>query len=169
MKTSLDIRTEYLFKGAFHLWPLFIVIAVALLISPYILEQGNTSVKTTIMGIVAFVSALCLRYSYQGVELDTASKRIRKYTAIIGIKVGEWVNLPDLKKLRFSLSRDTGVSISQNTVIKQTPAALYHVTLIPAVKSPEYVIRIANPEKAQEVAAALSDALHLDIENIASI
>lgn len=165
MKSGFETRTAYVFGAAANLWLLFLGIAVALWLSPYFEEQENSLLMTVVLGTIAFLIGLCLRFSFDGVEIDAAKKSIREYTSILGFKTGEWKPLPDLKKLRFtSYSSSSWNTPNGTSPTFRSTSTMYSITLVSDTTLPNYIISLSNRKHALKTVQALADLLHLEVE-----
>ena len=164
MKHHYDRKTGYVFGGASGFWFVFIAIAFAVWGS-LLFVQPDTLTRTLLVGAGTFFLGLCLRLSYYGTQIDPKNRKIREYMALLGIRTGDWRNLPNLKKLRFT-SNTTRFWNSPNG-ISPTLAhtyTIYSIGLFSHAATPGYVIKLQSKREALQDVETLSTLLQLEIE-----
>ena len=166
MNRSLEIRTANVFGYAVYFWVLFTAIAVVFWMSPLFIEQENPLLRTMVLGAVSFLIGLCFRFSYLGVEIDADKEKVRKFTSILGFKIGDWENLPALQKLVLT----SAVSNAWNTPNGISPtfrstSTLYVITLVADSAIDNITIKLQNKTQAQASAKALAELLHLETQD----
>ena len=165
MNSSFETKTTNVFGVAGNFWLLFMVIAVIFWLCPFFDAQQNSLLKTTALGAVAFLVGLLLRFSYHGVEIDDAKKRVREYTSFLGFKTGDWEPLPNVKKLHFasfnSSSWNTSNGISSTF---RSTSILYKITLVSDTPQSHYSISLTDRKQALKNVQALADLFHLPVE-----
>jgi len=165
MTSSFETKTTYMFGGASKFWPLFPAIALVMWLSPFFMEQGDSPYKANLIGAIALMLGLCLRFSYHGMQIDAKRRCFRVFSSICGFKTGRWKNLPPLEKLLFTSSMIT----SHNTPNGISPTlrsntTFYCITLVSEMNQPVHVIRTTDRMKALRNVEALADLLRLKVE-----
>ncbi|MFD3001599.1 hypothetical protein ACFS7Z_14605 [Pontibacter toksunensis] len=78
MENRFDRKTGYVFGGASSFWFVFVAISLAVWLSPLFMEQQDSLTRTILVGMGALLLGLCLRFSYNGTQIDPEKKRIRE-------------------------------------------------------------------------------------------
>ena len=165
MGNRYDRKTGYVFGGASSFWFVFVAIALVVWLSPLFMEQQDSLTRTLLVGMGALLLGLCLRFSYYGTQIDPVKKRIREYTSLLGYKAGDWENLPNFKRLRFTSNSNRAWN-SPNGIsptISHTRTT-YSISLYSHAASPDYTIKTENKKDALQDIQKLREMLHLEVE-----
>jgi hypothetical protein len=163
-KDLFQKRTSYLFGGLSKVGFVAIVLGIFVLISPYFLDDDNSTVKAIITGIITMLTGFILSFSYEGITFDFNKKIYRKYFSFLGFRIGQWQSIPDFKSVRVigdTLTYNTtsnGVNPSYSGKTK-----IYSVGLFTTNPKPEVYFKSENKEEILRDATYLSQKLNADL------
>jgi hypothetical protein len=161
-------RSTYFFGNAANLWHIFIFAGVFALTAPYLITLEVSLTRTVIVGCVAIIIGLSLRFNYYGIQIDYKNGEHRDFTSIFGFKTGPWKKLPNLNK---AILTEQNVS-SWNTPNGISPTfksshTIYTIALFGDAEQPALFIQTENEKEAKEKAGLLAEKLQLMLEYIA--
>jgi hypothetical protein len=170
-KTSFMIfshRSTYFFGNAANLWHIFIFAGVFALTAPYLITLEVSMTRTVIVGCIALIIGLALRFNYYGVQIDYENAKCRDFTCTFGLRTGSWKKLPNLKKVILTKqnvsSWNTPNGISPTF---KTGHTIYTIALFGDEPQPALIIQTENEKEAKENAGLLADKLQLVMEYLA--
>lgn len=97
---NFNYRNRNLVSGPHLLGTLLIIAGLFNIVSPTFLESDSSIERVLTVGIGAVVAGLIIISSYKGTLIDFTRKRYKEYLSIGGYKLGEWVALPDILKIK---------------------------------------------------------------------
>ncbi len=120
--------------------------------------------RVFLVGIGAIAIGLFIVTSYGGTLIDLTGKRFKEYSSIGGYKVGEWMELPDIVKVKVVsatyVSSNTPNGISPTLSGKVTD---FKILLYSSASKPLLSFEYSNKEKAVKHAKRLASNLHADL------
>lgn len=157
-------RSTYFFGNAANLWHIFIFAGVFALTAPYLITLEVSTTRTVIVGCVALIIGLSMRFNYYGVQIDYKNGKYRDFTSIFGFKVGPWKKLPNLNKVILTeknvSSWNTPNGISPTF---KTNSTIYTVALLSDSEQPVLFIQTENEKEASKKANFLAKELKLNL------
>ncbi len=133
-------------------------------VSPLIIEDGNSTEKALLIGGLAIVVGLMIVASYGGTLFDFKEARYKKYYSVSGIRVGQWTPLPEIRSIKvfphtFKATRTDGIHPSTGGEVVRYKMALY-------ANQSEPVMVFENHEKDKTIKEAeiLSQQLKTTLE-----
>ena len=95
-----------------------------------------------VLGAVAAILSAFVLFTYSGVELDTARRRIKQYNKIFGIiKTGKWQSLEPYIGLTLIPISTIETMASWSNRISSTKSTDYRIYLVNKAKKPAFVIK----------------------------
>jgi hypothetical protein len=118
-------------------------------------------------GIVFVLVGILLITNFRGLQVDPEKKLIRNYTAILGIKTGEWQSLPVIKKITYT-SRNVSSWNTPNGISPtfKTNSTIYTIALFTDEENMVYFIQSENKKLADKRAKKLSSIFNSEIERL---
>lgn len=111
-------------------YPILGLGALALLSSFARLVAGDATLLQLVIGPVFMALGYVMITSYEGIRLDTAYRRYRKYEWIAGFRRGEWLKLPPV--VRITVAPFDGAYVQHDAIAPSfvvREAGLYRVLL----------------------------------------
>jgi len=160
-------KSGYFFGHAAKLWWIFIITGVFALVSPYIIAMDVSNTRTVIVGLVAIALGLALKLNYFGLQIDQTKKQIRDYTAILGIKTGNWQPIPSFQKITFT-SKNVSSWNTPNGISPtfKSNSMTYTIALFADIDTPDFFIQTKNEKLAEQRAKHLSAIFEIELERI---
>ena len=154
----IDNKIEKTFSGTFIIMGItFLVIAAILILN-----------QQWIFGVLSFILAGFILFTFSGIEIDTENRRIKPYYMVFGVlKRGKWESLENyrgltlipMKKIYTTFSR----SNRKNTSIKSD----FRVYLVNKTKKPAFPLKSCKSlEAAQDSMDEFSIWLKLPVYSI---
>ena len=155
-------RTAYFFGNAANLWHIFIFAGVFALTAPYLITLEVSTTRTVIVGCVAILLGIVLRFNYYGIQIDFQKRQSRNFSAIFGIKSGAWEKLPTLTKVILTeknvSSWNTSNGISPTFKSSHT---IYTIALFGESRQPVLFFQTENEKEAKVKTELLAEKLQL--------
>lgn len=160
-------KSGYLFGDASKLWWIFIIAGIFALMSSYLIELNVSHSRIIIIGSVTIFIGLTLKLNYFGLQIDTANKLIRNFTAVFGIKTGAWNPLPKLQKVILT-SRNVSFWNTPNGISPtfKSNSTIYTIALFSNGENPDFFIQTEHKKKAKQKTKILSDLLMIPFEEL---
>lgn len=130
---SYHHKKRELFSGPHLLGMLFILAGTFSLISPYFIEETSPG-RSLYIGIGGIGFGLMVVSTYSGVLIDFKQKRMKQYSAILGYKLGQWTELPEIASVRLVTDRYEATNMANGV----SPTLSGEVT--------DYVALLCTPE-----------------------
>lgn len=152
--------------GGPHLLGVLLVLAGLLgVVSPYLFQIGIEPERAQLIGGVFAFIGLFIAGTFSGTLIDGEEKKIKDYTSILGIKLGEWETLPKIgaiKLLKKTIKQsDTPNGISPTLSGKVT---YFVISLIPeGEEKSNYTFTYSHEKKANKQAQLLAQELGIPI------
>lgn len=165
---NFDFKKRKLTSGPHLLGTLLIFAGVFALVSPTFLKSGSTVERVLAVGIGAIIAGFLIISSYDGTLIDFSQMRFKKYLSIGGYKFGEWVALPDIRKIKvistsyLSSNTPNGISPTLSGKVTDFKTLLYSNGSKP-VFSFEYSRMNTAVKHARRLASELNADLILSI------
>jgi hypothetical protein len=125
-------------------------------------------IENLIFGLSIIILAAFFTFSYSGVEIDTANRRIKQYNKIFGfVKTGKWIHLDTFLGLTLIPMRKVNSIASRANLTTSTMTKDYRVYLVNKAKKPAFAIKkCKNREQAQNSMDEFSIWLKLPVYSI---
>lgn len=158
-------KSGYFFGQAAKLWWVFIITGVFALVSPLIIEIDVSTTRSILVGLVAIALSLVLKLNYFGLQIDQTKKQIRDYTAIFGVKTGNWQPIPSFKKITLT-SRNVSSWNTPNGISPtfKSNATIYTIALFSNAENPDFFIQTESKKYADQQINHLSELLGIEVE-----
>jgi hypothetical protein len=124
--------------------------------------------KNLIFGISMAILAAFFTFSYSGVEIDTANRRIKQYTKIFGLfKTGGWKHLDAFLGLTLVPMRNITTIASRANLTTSSMNYDYRIFLVNKAKRPAFAIKKCKTrEQAQNSIDEFSIWLKMPVYSI---
>lgn len=130
------------------------------------LELGLLFAFNFVFGIVSILITIGILRIKSGVEIDLDNNRMRDYISFLGIELGNWTTIPNLKyisivrvKLKRKSFKVSAITFGQSSSNK----LMYNVNLITEDKRKRY-IKILSAKKEESIKTALKIGELLDLK-----
>jgi|GEM_PF-2191075 len=158
--------TSYYFGGLSKVGYLTIAAGLFVGASPLFVEDDNSVAKAVLVGTAFAGIGALLSFTRKGVLFDFAGKRYKEYTAVTGIKIGQWEVMPPFDRIAVRQGtyryQTTSNGISPSFNVSNT---LYYVSLYAGNPDPNVVLTTASRKEALKDLKILTDHFHLLVEN----
>jgi hypothetical protein len=82
-------------RSGFYSWPQFRILGIfAIIYGVYKLYTSGSSFAG--LAVLSILVGILVNLMTKGIQLDFSRKRYREYAAILGLKYGKWIKLPDI-------------------------------------------------------------------------
>lgn len=161
-----DRVTGFSFGGLSKVGYVVMAAGLFVMISPLFIEDDNSVTKSVLVGAVALLAGAVMSFTYKGIEFDFAEKRLKEYTAVLGVKMGQWEIMPPFHHL----------TIHQGTYSYQTmpngvnpsfrgTATVYRVSLHSDNSDSDLVLLSESRQRALKDLKILGEHLNLTPES----
>ena len=130
------------------------------------MDSGSSELKSLVVGIIAITLGLVILSSYTGTLIHFGNNIYKEYTAIAGIKIGEWEVLPplasvvlDRKDLNFR-STHNGITPTFATQVTE-----YRLSLLDANSKLVLSLIYGDPSEVTEASELLAAQFNVGIDN----
>ena len=162
---SFNFKNRNLTSGP-HLIGLLLVLAgIFALGSQLFLTNGSSTERELAVGTGALLIGILIISSYSGTLIAFNKKRVKEYVSIAGFKLGDWVALPDITRVRLAsnsyISSNSPNGISPTLSGKVTD---FKILLYSNTSQPIFSFNYSNKQKSIKQARLLAAALNVELE-----
>lgn len=160
-----DHKSEYFFGDAARLWWLFCLAGLFAWVSPFLFDLDVSNLRVAIVGFVAIIIGIILKFNYYGLQIDLSNNRIRNYTAILGFKIGDWQKCPPFQKITLT-SKNVSSWNTPNGISPtfKSNTSIYTIALFSNADNPDFFIQTENKNIADRNAKQLSELLNIKVD-----
>ena len=161
---NFNFKNRHLVSGPHLLGTLLIIAGLIALVGPIFYKSGSSTERILAVGTGSLALGLAIISSYSGTLIDISQNRFKEYISICGFKIGEWMILPEILKLKvisnsyINTNTPNGISPTLSGKVTDFKTLLYSDD-----QKPVFSFTYANRDKAVKQARRLAEDLNADL------
>ena len=151
-------------RGPRLLGLVFMLAGIFSILSPQLLEVDQSDNRSLWIGLAFALIGLLASGIYSGIEVDMSGKRFRNFRAFLGIKLGDWTDIPALNGIYLFSQTEEFTSMPNGiTPTLSGNVTDFYVMGISTDTKPVFSLAYEEKAKAQEAAEKISKGLEVSL------